>query len=181
MVQKHMGIDWDAITPACKECGTKSGSVDLRSLLCPACNPEKQIAQQVPPPAQKTLVQPAARKSSGPRTGIKMNGRKSLFDPEKIIELARDGKTSAEIAASMSCSESTVNRVLGKEGFVKKRGRKPAYDREKMKELRKEGKSPAQIADALGCSAVLVNMVLRDAGMGVRPGKGTRKVAKSRS
>jgi DNA invertase Pin-like site-specific DNA recombinase len=157
-MRKKISIDWDAITPVCKECGTRSGKVHLISLLCPSCDPQTKTE---PPPAQKQLI-PKQRKSSGSRAGIKMNGRKPLFDPEQIKAQHNNGVSADQIAANMKCSIGTVKRVLGQAGFLKRRrnGSEPRFDYEEIRRLRKSGMTYKAVAEKVGCSQQTVYNVV---------------------
>lgn len=78
---------------------------------------------------------------------------------KKILELCRQGKSTAEIAQEVEVSKSTVLKCLNQHGLMARnvrQDRRPEWDTEKAMELYRQGKTTSEIAQVVGASKVTV-------------------------
>jgi hypothetical protein len=109
------GLDWDALTPTCPGCGTRSGSVTDGG--CAHCNPEiaKAAAE-----TRRRLTRPAASRSTAANTA------KARQQAEEWWTLYNGGLTLDAIAEQADVSRETIRRTLVAAGYELRRGRTAA-------------------------------------------------------
>ena len=87
------------------------------------------------------------------------------YDKSKQIELYQSGLSTAEIAAQLDISTSTVVRTIRAAGIK----RKLELDSDKIAELYTSGKSLAAVGQEVGASIESIRLVLLAAGIERRP------------
>ena len=101
------------------------------------------------------------------RTGGKISTFKEKTD--KIVELYRAGYPTPRIAAEMSCTVTTVIRILKNNGVEirKQKCRFSENEIEEFAELYKNGSTCVQIAEKYCCTPVTIASYLRN--LGIKP------------
>lgn len=99
-------FDWDALTPTCTECGSKTGQVNTFSGLCPTCDPTTPAA----PPTPRT--KPAARGPARATSGRRPRGPQFELDMDAIIEAYVSGQSANGIATALRVKPDQIRRAL---------------------------------------------------------------------
>jgi transposase len=167
--RRPRGLDWDALTPACRTCGEKSRRLD-RNDICPTC-----VGPVAPPPVPK-VRKPARQRRAGRAARATKPPR-----PERVYEritldvdqVAADyaaGMTLQQIADKNGVSHPVIARHLDQAG-VARRKQRFAYTAEFLDQVRdlyeNNGLSQAKIADRLGLTQKVIQSAMVKAG--VRP------------
>lgn len=82
------------------------------------------------------------------------------YDRDVILQLAREGYTSLQIAEKLGCNRTTVYKALKHYDITLKVSpnfHAPAFSRVRMRELLEQGYSQTEVARRLGCSASVVS------------------------
>ncbi len=92
---KPKPFDWDAITPTCSDCGTRTGQVNTTTGLCPTCDPDRPAAQPTRPAAKP-----------------KQTRVRATFDTDAAIEAYEGGQRIPEIADALNVQPYRIRNLL---------------------------------------------------------------------
>lgn len=150
------GIDWDALTPRCSQCGHRRGDVDLSRILCAKC---------AAPTKLKTTKAPKRPSERKPRPRIHV-------DENAVITRYLAREAMGDIAKTYGCSRQRIRDILTANAITI---REP-FNRENSSEFTDEQKAAivhayehhraiAQIAKDHTCSRVKIRSVITAAGI----------------
>ena len=94
-----------------------------------------------------------------PTSGAGASKGHPVHDPERIIRLIKENRTSRSIAIMIKCSQGTVLRIARENG-LEVRDSRTAPEKEKILEFFSLGYSVSAIAEALACPLRFVNQTL---------------------
>lgn len=166
--RKPKGLDWDALTPSCRQCGQKSSRLN-REDTCPTC---------CAPPVQ---LEPKQRKTKATRRGKRPTERRTprpprepvargvrpdkiRLDTEAVVAAYQAGRTLLEIAESLGVSAPTVARHLDEVGVVRRKQRME-YTPDLIEQVRAlyvdERLNQADVAARLGLTTKVVQTAMK--------------------
>lgn len=109
---KPLGLDWDALTPACVLCGTRSGELDAAD-TCPTC---RGVVTPAPVAAPKPAA-PRPRRSKATGAPRRVVGARLTDDlVAQVASEYQDGDTIATLSARHKLSKGYVLQALAKAG-----------------------------------------------------------------
>jgi hypothetical protein len=117
-----VSIDWGAITPSCRSCGTKTGTLN-RDDQCRICAPFEPVDEPV---ARKRPTRRSTRRT--PRQAPRVTrparvGRPPLdLDEAAILEAYTGGQSVASIADALGCTPPPIRAVLTGAGVTIRMG-----------------------------------------------------------
>lgn len=182
-ITKPKPFDWNALTPTCTSCSTKTGTVNTLTGLCATCDPTRP-APAPAPAAVKTKAKkeakpkrPRAARPTRPAPATKPRQRHRIHDVDAVIEAYTGGQTKRSIAEAIGVGEVTVRRALLKAGIelrddrARNTGGRPArfpLDIDAVTEAYAGGQTIHDIAEALTSSYKTVRTALLATGVVLR-------------
>jgi transposase len=97
---KPAAFDWNALTPTCKTCGIKTGTVNTRTGQCATCDPPEVVVKKQPRPAAPAR---APRRAGRPRLPL---------DVAAVIEAYTGGQTIPDIAEALDVDRARVREAI---------------------------------------------------------------------
>lgn len=171
--RKPRGLDWDALTPRCRECGEKSTRLN-RDDRCPSCAEPApdEPAQKQPSPRKQRRAGRARRAARPPKPPRETRARtdKITLDAQAVAADYATGMTLLQVAEKYGVSHPVISRHLDQAG-VTRRKQKFAYTPEFLDQVRdlyeNHGLSQAKIAEQLGLTQKIIQSAMGKAG--IRP------------
>ncbi len=116
------------------------------------------------------------------KCGVKKGGKISAYKgkTDKIVDLYKAGYSTHRIAAAMSCTSTTIIRVLKSEGVEMRKSSGRFADNEiaKFVELYNSGLSCAQIAEIYFCTPITISKYLTALGIKLNSNRPHKPVPK---
>lgn len=174
--RKPTGLDWSALKPACRSCGTRTSALN-RDDQCRQCAPRPvrtsdQVEKRATPPRRRRQYQ----RPIGPRRPRGLASRAQL-DEAAVISAYQSGTPATELARTHSTTAKTIRALLDRAGIERRDDRTtgsgganalPNDTRAEVARLYAAGLSKAKVAARLGIGQTSVSRIMAADGVPAR-------------